>query len=167
MPSNASPSSRLRSGSAAVAPGSSPGDAESGNQVDTIALELAVLARRLTAMTTYRKTRGTLDRSLFLLLYQIWTRGQAGTKTLAREFGLNVSTVSRQSAALQRMGLISRVLDPSDRRAFLWEITETGLSELERCRMERVARVGELLLEWSEEDKRRFGELLGRFNRGF
>lgn len=143
------------------------GDRAHGEHVDTIALELAILARRITAMTTYRKTRGTLDRSLFLLLHQICRRGPAGTKTLAAEFGLNVSTVSRQSAVLHRMGLISRVPDPADRRAFLWEITESGQRELERCRVERMARVGDLLREWSEEDKRHFGELLGRFNRGF
>jgi DNA-binding MarR family transcriptional regulator len=136
------------------------------NPIETITLELANLARRLTSMTTYKKN-GSLDRSAFLLLHQIITKGSAGVKALAEEFNLDVSTVSRQSAALEQKGYVSRIPDPLDGRAFSLQITALGERELNEDRQERLARISQLLKHWSEEERITFGELLAKFNRTF
>ena len=136
------------------------------NPIETIALELAILARRVTSMTTYKKDT-VLDRSAYLLLHQIATNGSAGVKALAEEFNLNVSTVSRQSAALEQKGYVARVPDPVDGRAFSLQITPRGERELHEYRHDRVTRIEELLKHWSEEERRTFGELLAKFNRTF
>jgi len=136
------------------------------NPIESIALELAILARRVTSMTTYRKN-GSLDRSAYLLLHQIITHGSAGVKALAEEFNLDISTVSRQSAALEQKGLVSRVPNPVDGRAFSLQITASGEKELDAYRQERLARMGKLLKNWSEEERKTFGELLAKFNRTF
>lgn len=134
--------------------------------IEVIALELAILARRVTSMTTYRKN-GSLDRSAYLLLHQITTHGCAGVKALAEEFNLDVSTVSRQAAALEQKGYVVRVPDPMDGRAFTLQITDLGMNELTEYRQERVARMKELLQAWPEDERVEFGRLLAKFNRTF
>lgn len=132
----------------------------------TIALELAILARRVTSMTTYNKDSG-LDRSAYLLLHQITSHGSAGVKALAEEFHLDVSTVSRQAAALEHKGYVARIPDPLDGRAFFLQITALGEKELRQYSQGRRARMAELLKDWTEEERETFGKLLTKFNRTF
>jgi DNA-binding MarR family transcriptional regulator len=128
----------------------------------TIELQLAILSRRL---ITSSKKIGTLDRSAYLLLHQITSHGSAGVKELADEFKLDVSTVSRQAAALEQKGYVERVPDSDDGRAFSLQITEAGMSELLLTRQARLARVKELMADWPEEEQALFGRMLARFNR--
>jgi DNA-binding MarR family transcriptional regulator len=134
--------------------------------IETIALELAILARRVTSMTTYKKNL-EMDRSAFLLLHQIVTHGSAGVKALAEEFNLNISTVSRQAATLEQKGFVSRIPDPIDGRAFSLQITELGAKKLESYWQGRQARMEDLLKNWTSQEREAFGELLSKFNRTF
>lgn len=133
---------------------------------DTIALELAILARRVTSTTTYKRD-GNLDRSAYLLLHQITSHGSAGVKALAEEFQLDISTVSRQASALEQKGYVARIPDPEDGRAFSLQITNLGSRELNDYRQARSVRMAELLKDWSDEERVQFGELLRKFNRTF
>ncbi|MCY9667300.1 MarR family transcriptional regulator [Paenibacillus alginolyticus] len=133
---------------------------------ETIELELAILMRRLMAATTNMKV-GNLDRAAYLLLHQISTHGSAGVKALAEEFHLDISTISRQSAALEQKGYVYRILDPQDGRAYSLQITERGAKELALNKQARFERVAELLHDWSLEDQQMFGKLLSKFNRTF
>ncbi|MCY9696896.1 MarR family transcriptional regulator, partial [Paenibacillus alginolyticus] len=110
---------------------------------ETIELELAILMRRLMAATTNMKV-GNLDRAAYLLLHQISTHGSAGVKALAEEFHLDISTISRQSAALEQKGYVYRILDPQDGRAYSLQITERGAKELALNKQARFERVAEL-----------------------
>ncbi|WP_045521896.1 MarR family winged helix-turn-helix transcriptional regulator [Neobacillus niacini] len=127
--------------------------------LDTIELELAILIRRITAKKT-----GGLERSAYLLLHQINSHGAAGVKALAEEFDLDISTVSRQAAALEKNGYVYRVPDPVDGRAYSFQITDIGIKELLEEKQNRKARVGEVVKYWSDEEKQVFGELLKKFN---
>ncbi|NOU85505.1 MarR family transcriptional regulator [Paenibacillus sp. LMG 31460] len=133
---------------------------------ETIEVELAILMRRFMAATTNKKV-GNLDRSAYLLLHQISSHGSAGVKALAEEFHLDISTISRQSAALEQKGYVYRILDPQDGRAYSLQITESGAKELALNKQARFERVAELLHDWSLEDQQMFGELLSKFNRTF
>lgn len=133
---------------------------------ETIELELAILMRRLMAAATNKKV-GNLDRSAYLLLHQISSHGSAGVKALAEEFHLDISTVSRQTAALELKGYVYRIPDPQDGRAYSLQITEIGAKELASNKQARFERVAELLQEWKMEDQQKFGELLSKFNRTF
>ncbi|MBP1964527.1 MarR family winged helix-turn-helix transcriptional regulator [Paenibacillus aceris] len=133
---------------------------------ETIELELAILMRRLMAAATNKKV-GSLDRSAYLLLHQISSHGSAGVKALAEEFHLDISTVSRQTAALEQKGYVYRIPDPQDGRAYSLQITEIGAKELVSNKQARFERVAELLQEWKMEDQQKFGELLCKFNRTF
>lgn len=64
------------------------------HSIETIELEMAVLFRRLTSITTFKKI-GNLDRAAYLLLHHIASReGTAGIKAISDEFQLDISTVS-------------------------------------------------------------------------
>jgi DNA-binding MarR family transcriptional regulator len=136
----------------------------SKSALETIELEVAILIRR--SVSSSRKY-GNLDRSAYLLLQQIASHGQAGVKALADEFHLDISTVSRQAAALEHKSLAVKVPDPSDGRAYSYQITETGLNELKEYRQARLALYEELLREWTDEEREVFGMLLSRLNRTF
>lgn len=132
--------------------------------LETIELEMAVLYRRITTVTASRKN-GNLDRSAYLLLHRIGVHGAIGVKSLADEFQLDISTVSRQAAALEQKGYVRRIPDPADRRAFFMEITELGAKEYADYKTSRLARIRELLADWPEEETETFAVLLQKFNR--
>jgi len=134
--------------------------------LETLDLELAILVRRITSITAQKRI-GSLDRSAYLLLAQISDHRAVGVKTLADEFHLDISTVSRQTAALEQKGYVERSPDPQDGRAYYLQITKLGLRMLEESQAARVARLSELLKSWSNEESEQLGALLKKFNRTF
>lgn len=132
------------------------------HSVETIDLELAILIRRVTSAN--RKI-GHLDRSAYLLLHRIISKGPAGAKVLADEFQLDISTVSRQTAALEQKEYVYRIPDPLDGRAYTLQITELGKKEFFEHQEARFERINEVLEEWSDEERKLFGQLLRKYNR--
>jgi DNA-binding MarR family transcriptional regulator len=135
------------------------------HSLETIDLELAVLLRRLTSIST--KKLGNMDRSAYLLLHQIISYGPARVKNLADEFQLDISTVSRQVSALEHKGYVYRIPDPTDGRAYSLQITELGKKEFNKYKHLRFTKLEEILKDWSEEDCETFGQLLTKYNRPF
>lgn len=131
-----------------------------------IDFELAILLRRVTSMTTNPKF-GNLERSEYLLLNQITMHGAAGMKSLSEYLHLDISTVSRQTSALENKGYVYRIPDPSDGRAYSLMITESGVRELHAYKQARLIRMEELLEGWNEEEREAFGQLLQKFNHSF
>ncbi|WP_299091568.1 MarR family transcriptional regulator [uncultured Metabacillus sp.] len=133
------------------------------HSLETIELEMAVLVRRLTTITSDKKN-WPLDRSAYLLLHQLYIDGSSGVKFLADEFQLDISTVSRQAAALEQKGYVIKVPDPTDGRAYFYQITDSGTKVLLENKQARLDRLTEVLNEWSDEECESFGELLKKFN---
>nr|WP_042352892.1 MarR family transcriptional regulator [Bacillus massiliigorillae] len=131
--------------------------------LETIEVEMALLVRKISALTAISE-KGSLDRSAYLLLHQISIQNGVGVKTLAHELLLNVSTVSRQAAALEKKGLVIKVDDPNDGRAYFFELTEQGETELRNFKEIRLERIASLLSEWPDEDCETFGRLLKKLN---
>ncbi|NIK79169.1 DNA-binding MarR family transcriptional regulator [Paenibacillus castaneae] len=134
--------------------------------LETIEFEMALMLRLITSMTTYQKI-GNLDRSAYLLLQQITHLQSAGIKALSDEFHLDISTVSRQAAALEQKGYVVRVPDPLDGRAYYLQVTELGTKELLENKEFRRKKLTELLQDWSDEEREMFGQLMKKFNRTF
>ena len=120
--------------------------------LEVIELELAVLIRRITSYSTHKKI-GKLDRSAYLILHQIAVGGAAGVKTLAGEFQLDISTVSRQAAALEHKGYLYKTPDPTDGRAYTFQITELGIKELNEDKQARMKRAKEVTKNWTDEER--------------
>ncbi|MFP5113260.1 MarR family winged helix-turn-helix transcriptional regulator [Bacillaceae bacterium C204] len=134
--------------------------------LEMIELELAILIRRTTSNSINKKF-GNLDRSAYLILRRIVEKGAVGVKVLAEEFQLDISTISRQAAALEHKGYLYRIPDPLDGRAYYLEITEQGTKELFDYKRARLERITELVEDWSDDDREQFAKLLKKFNRSF
>ncbi|GKU83032.1 MarR family winged helix-turn-helix transcriptional regulator [Niallia sp. NCCP-28] len=131
------------------------------SSVEIIDIELSVLIRRVTSAS--RKI-GHLDRSAYLLLHRILSQGPAGVKTLADESRLDISTISRQTAALEQKGYVVRNPDLVDKRAYTLEITDLGRKEFHEHQKLRFTAIKEVLKEWPEEERQLFGILLKKYN---
>lgn len=134
--------------------------------LENIGIELSILTRTI-ALFTAKKAPGNLDRSAYLLLGHITSHGSAGVKTLADGFHLDISTVSRQTATLEKKGYVYRIPDPLDRRAYSLEITPLGTKEFNKYTQQQRAKLAEKLKDWSDEDCELFAQLLGKFNQKF
>jgi DNA-binding MarR family transcriptional regulator len=142
-------------------------DSHRNEAVELIEYELTTFIRRAVYIDQSEHKIGTLERATYLLLRQLMEYGPTRVKTLADTFLLDISTVSRQTAALETKGLIHRLSDPSDRRVSLFEISELGKEKLLADKEMRVARYCEMLEGWSDEEREKFGEMLVRLNKTY
>lgn len=123
--------------------------------------EVALLLRL--AESTAKRAE-MLDRSAYLLLGALEERGPLGIAALAEIFQVDLSTASRQTAALEARGLVDRLADPHDGRVSLLQITPHGRAQLAATREARRALFAAILDGWSERECREFGAYLARFN---
>jgi DNA-binding MarR family transcriptional regulator len=105
-----------------------------------------------------------LERAAYTLLARIVGDGPARLTALAEHLALDLSTVSRQVAALEAAGMVSRTPDPADRRACVIAATETGREAFSRHRQTWVGALRELLADWTPEERREFTRLFARLN---
>jgi len=105
-----------------------------------------------------------LERSAYGIMCKLADEGPQRLGALANAFGLDPSTITRQVQALEETGLAVRRTDPTDRRASILDLSETGRSVLDQTRSHRRARMQRALSDWSEEDRKDFARLLQQFN---
>jgi len=105
-----------------------------------------------------------LERAAYVLLGQICTDGPARLSVLAEDVSLDLSTVSRQVAALEAAGLVARTTDSADRRASVIAATETGTEVFSRNREIWGAALRELLADWTPDERAEFTRLFTRLN---
>ncbi|MCM3772734.1 MULTISPECIES: MarR family winged helix-turn-helix transcriptional regulator [Priestia] len=137
------------------------------NSIELIEYELTTFIRRAVYLDNSENKIGNLERSAYLLLRQLDEFGPARVKELAEAFKLDISTLSRQAAALENKKLISRSSDPSDGRVSLFNITTRGKQMLQTDKQMRLERYHSMLKKWSSEEKELFGKLLMRMNDAF
>lgn len=105
-----------------------------------------------------------LERSAYILLSRLETEGPMSIGQLADAFGLDTSTVHRQTSAMLRADLARRIPDPDGGLARKLSITREGARRLADDRAHFQAGLGVVLDDWPEEEVARFVELLIRFN---
>jgi DNA-binding MarR family transcriptional regulator len=126
--------------------------------------ELAMLARTLEGLNRRSAIHRGLDRSSYLLLRTLESVGSASINGLAQLVGLDATTVTRQVATMEASGLVLRRRSPADARVSVLELSALGRRRMERVREAREARIGDLVDDWSERDRRSFATLLRRLN---
>lgn len=109
-------------------------------------------------------SRTHLDRSAYTLLSRIRMDGPMSIGQLSDAFGLDASTLNRQTAAMLRAGLVERIPDPEGGIARKFRITEEGASSLEEERAGNVSGLEQVLAAWSPEEVAAFAAFLRRFN---
>ncbi|ABL71128.1 transcriptional regulator, MarR family [Paracoccus denitrificans PD1222] len=99
----------------------------------------------------------TLERALFPLLVTVERRGPIGVVELADGVGRDYTTVSRQIARLEEIGLVERRASPSDKRVREAVITTKGKAATDAVDAAREKMVLSLFKDWKRDD---FDELI-------
>jgi len=104
-----------------------------------------------------------LDRALFPLLTRIGLYHPISVVELASLVGRNHSTVSRQSAKLETLGLVQRQAVKGDLRVRLLEPSASGWKMLDQFAGARRRFVSKRLGDWTDEERATLLGLLRRF----
>ncbi|MFD5178265.1 MarR family winged helix-turn-helix transcriptional regulator [Nocardia sp. NPDC058379] len=141
------------------------------NAPDTRTAAVDAIQRELTAFA--RRARGRaaeLHPELTLVAYSILDlileRGGCQATDLAEQFLLNKSTVSRQVGALERLGYLTREVDPGNRRNHLLHATEAGRAVARAAEQRRREAFADRFTDWTDADVATLASLLTRYNRG-
>jgi DNA-binding MarR family transcriptional regulator len=136
------------------------------DSVEACATELMALFRGIKKLALVPIPPGvpSLERPALMLLFGLVEHQPIRPSLLADHLHLDLSTVSRQLAALEAQGWVSRERDPDDRRAFLVRISGEGERILRANMAARRQLLGELLTDWTEDDRRDLARLLGQLN---
>jgi len=138
-----------------------PGRRTARRGVPALAVELTLLARH--HLRTTHSAEHVLDRSGYQLLSRL-EQGPLSQRGLAEAFGLDLSTVNRQVAALCRKGLLDRLPDPEGGAARLLRPTDRGLELLASDRKVLHEQLARVVGDWDPADVENLRTLLERFN---
>lgn len=105
-----------------------------------------------------------LDTASYALLVHLYETGPVRAAEIVERTGLDKSTVSRQIARLEELGLLERAVDSADGRARIVRLTDTGHDRLAAVRADRRKLLRERLQQWSTQDMQTFSALLERLN---
>jgi DNA-binding MarR family transcriptional regulator len=103
-----------------------------------------------------------LDRALFPLLSRIGVQAPIGIVELAALTGRDHSTVSRQVAKLEALGLVERAPHHKDRRMRLLRPTAAGKTMLDKLSRVRRRMIGQHFADWTEAERHLFLSFLKR-----
>ncbi|MBV7244639.1 MarR family winged helix-turn-helix transcriptional regulator [Streptomyces sp. MW-W600-10] len=113
-----------------------------------------------------RRKDAVLERSAYILLSRLRVQGPMTIGELSDAFGLDASTLNRQTAATLRAGLSERIADPDGGTARKFRITVEGLRVLDSEREGIVSSLDRVMADWPEQDVAAFAAYLKRFNTG-
>lgn len=124
--------------------------------------QLALTVRTLAHAAHQLEPPGGLEKAAYPLLVLICQEPRR-VSDLASAIHSDVSTVSRQTSALAKLGLIEKVADPDDRRVQLVTITGAGRDVLAQRRQARHEWFETVLADWDPADVDAFRAHLARF----
>ncbi|MEY9836509.1 MarR family winged helix-turn-helix transcriptional regulator [Streptacidiphilus sp. EB103A] len=131
---------------------------------DLVEYETMLMGRHVHMSNRSKTTSANLDRSAYILLSRLRMEGPMSIGQLSEAFGLDASTLNRQTAAMLRGGLLERIPDADGGIARKFRVTEEGALRLELARTELVGGLDRILESWSAEDVAEFAAYLKRFN---
>ncbi len=123
------------------------------------------------ASTRSPRQRERLQRALGLgvsetnlsALRLIQRHGPIAVTEVARRLEIDQSNASRQVRALEEQNLVTRTVDPDDRRVARLAVTAAGQRVLTRVRAVALNDYAVALEDWSAGDRAQLAELLDRF----
>ncbi|WP_343553457.1 MarR family winged helix-turn-helix transcriptional regulator [Pantoea sp.] len=104
-----------------------------------------------------------LDRALFPLLIQIGRFGPIGVVELAERAGRDYTTVSRQVAKLEELGLAQRQKNAKDKRVNEAVITAAGKLMTDKIDAARTQIYQNLFAGWQDTERAELTRLLQKF----
>jgi len=128
--------------------------------LDDIERELTLVSRHQLATVA----KGVLERSAYLMLSRIDATGPMTARELAGALQLEISTVTRQVAAMLRDEVVERIPDPAGGVARRLRITPTGATRLATDRARYRAGLGTVVADWPADDCAELYRLLRGLN---
>jgi DNA-binding MarR family transcriptional regulator len=125
----------------------------------------------LIASTRSPRQRERLQRALGVSLSEtnlgvlglVQRQGPVAVSEVARRLEVDLSNASRQLRALEDQGLVTRTMDPDDRRVARVAITAAGRRVLDRARAVALNDYAVALDDWTARDRAHLADLLDRF----
>ncbi|HEY3672734.1 MAG TPA: MarR family transcriptional regulator [Acidimicrobiia bacterium] len=125
----------------------------------------------LIASTRSPRQRERLQRALGVSLSEtnlgvlrlVQRQGPVAVSEVARRLEVDLSNASRQLRALEDQGLVTRSVDPEDRRVARVAITTAGRRVLDRARAIALNDYAVALDDWPARDRAQLADLLDRF----
>ncbi|ROO88696.1 DNA-binding MarR family transcriptional regulator [Actinocorallia herbida] len=131
---------------------------------EKVEYEMMLLWRHNQVLGPQGRHSDRMDRSAYVLLSRILLNGPMTIRQLSEAFGLDQSTLNRQTSALLRAGLVERIADPDAGIARQFKITDEGAQQLEDERTRTVTSVAKIVADWSAAEVEAFAAFLRRFN---
>ena len=104
-----------------------------------------------------------LDRALFPLLERVSRYGPIGVVELADRTGRDHTTISRQMAKLEELGLIERQTSAKDKRVREAIVSERGRAMVVALNAARERLANRILVSWTDAELDQLRVLLRRF----
>jgi len=104
-----------------------------------------------------------LDRALFPLLARVGRYGPIGVVELADRTGRDHTTISRQMAKLEELGLIERRASAKDKRVREATVSKKGGAMIAVLNAARERLANRILVDWTDADLDQLRQLLRRF----
>ncbi|MEV6773175.1 MarR family transcriptional regulator [Nocardia sp. NPDC051030] len=136
-----------------------PGRADA---IQVIQRELTAFARRARGRAAELHPELSLVASSVLDL--VIERDGCLAADLAGHFHLDKSTVSRQVAALEKLGYLEREVDPANRRNHVLRATPEGRKVAEAASRSRAEAFTERFQDWDDSDVAQLARYLVRYN---
>jgi DNA-binding MarR family transcriptional regulator len=105
----------------------------------------------------------SLDRALFPLLVGIERRGPIGVVDIADRVGRDYTTVSRQVARLESLGLVAREASAADRRVREAVVTPKGKAMTDAVDLARERIGAAIFARWDDHDVEELVRLMRKF----
>lgn len=135
--------------------------------IDTLAFALIDLVSCMNSPrqddVLLREAGVSLDRALFPLLIRVDKATSIGVAELAEQVGRDPSTVSRQIAKLEELGLVARQPGREDMRVREATITKAGSRTIHAITSARRLLLDQLLHGWTNEEREQLPRLLRKF----
>jgi DNA-binding MarR family transcriptional regulator len=145
---------------------SSP-EAEVGqDDIRRVETQLGALLRRTRAFIAETATdvHPELSATGYAMLARLVDSGPCRATELVHAFDTDKAAISRQTAHLVALGLVTRDADPADRRAQLLSITAEGTRRVRAARQRNQRRLRRGLADWQLGEVQELGRLLEKFN---
>lgn len=136
------------------------------DMIQDVETQMSVLfanGRRLTQRAA-RMVHPELQTSGLYVMRMLQKHGPLRPSAIAENLEIDRSAVSRIISPLDGLGLVERVTDPGDRRAFIISLTEEGRARLANLSAEPNGPLRSMLAGWNPDDVAALARLLTRLN---
>jgi DNA-binding MarR family transcriptional regulator len=141
-------------------------DDQWADELHAVFMDMVGLVNRPEPDAAMLKAAGVeLDRALFPLLSRIGLKAPISVVELADIAGKDHSTVSRQVAKLEALGLVARVPSETDQRVRHLVPSRKGEAMLGRLRVARRKAIAGWAKDWDRADREKLLEMLKRLAR--